>query len=111
LVSVAFVGLILISLFSFFQNRKLPLPNFLFLLPIFLFISLGISLFYTNDLKKGLDILFSQIEFLALPFIFWVNQSTIKERFIGYIKLLIGATTIAAFLTFLYSFIKRLCSA
>jgi len=102
LVSIAFVGLILISTFSFLKNRKFQLDNSLFFLPIFLFISLGISLFYSSDLRKGLDVLLSQIEFLVLPFIFLVNQSIIKERFLGYIKLLIGATTIAAFITFIF---------
>ena len=101
MVSIAFVSLILISVFSFLKNRKLPLTNSLFLLPIFLFIALGISLVYSSDWAKGVDILFSRIEFLAIPFIFLVNQSAIKEQFIGYIKLLIEATTIAAFITFI----------
>jgi len=101
LASIAFVGLIIVSIITFFRNRKLPFPNTLLLFPIVLFVSFLISLFYTNDFAKGLDILFSQIEFLAIPFIFLVNQSAIKERFTAYINLLIGATTIAAFITFL----------
>ena len=101
--SIAFVGLILLSIFSFFQNRSsLHFSNKLLLLPITLFFSLAISLFYSNNFIKGSDVLLSQIEFLAIPFIFWVNQSLITKRFQDYIQVLIGATTIAAFITFIF---------
>lgn len=100
--SIAFVGLIIVSIFSFFQNRKLALTNRLFLFPIALFFSLAISLFYSNGFTKGLDILLSQIKFLAIPPIFLINQSVIKERFQYYIQLLINATTIATFITFIF---------
>jgi len=67
-----------------------------------LFATFLISLFYTNDFAKGVKILSSQIEFIAIPFIFLVNQTAIRERFLAYIKLLIGAITIAAFITFIF---------
>ena len=100
--SIAFVGLIIVSIFSFFQDRKLVLPNRLFIFPIALFFSFAISLCYTNDFTKGLDVLGSRIEFLVIPFIFLVNQPLIKEKFQDYIQLLIGTTTIAALITFIF---------
>ena len=101
--SIAFVGLIVVSIFSFFQNQQpFSFTNRLFILPIALFFSLAISLFYSNDFTEGLDVLLSQIEFLAIPFIFWVNQSVITKRFQYYIRLLINATTIASFITFIF---------
>ncbi len=92
----------MVSIGSFFQDRKLVLTNRLFIFPIALFFSLAISLFYTNDFIKGVAVLWSQIEFIAIPFIFLINQSIIKEKFQDYIQLLIGATTIAAFITFIF---------
>lgn len=102
LLSTAFVGLIILSSITFFQNRKLPFTIPLLLFPIILFSTLVISLFYSTDFVKGLDILFSQIEFVAIPFIFLVNQIAIRKRLLIYSKLLIDATTIAAFITFLF---------
>ncbi len=101
--SIAFVGLIILSIFSFFQNRKLfSFTSRLFIFPVALFFSLAISLFYSSDFTKGLDILLSQIEFLAIPFIFWINQSLVTKRFQDYTQLLINATVIAAFITFIF---------
>ncbi|MFK7978783.1 MAG: O-antigen ligase family protein [Saprospiraceae bacterium] len=102
MVSIAFVGLVFISIFSFFQDRKLTIPNRLFIFPIALFFTFAISLFYTHDFIEGLDVLSSQIEFLAIPFIFLINQVIIKEKFQYYIRLLTGATSIAAFITFIF---------
>lgn len=102
LVSIAFISLILISFISLFQKRKLAVTHRLLLLPIFLFFSLSISLFYSTNISKGLDILLSNIEFLAIPFIFTINYELIKKQFIQYIQLLVNATTLAAFLTFIF---------
>ncbi len=90
------------SILSFFQDRKLLLTNRLFLLPVFLFIALSISLIYSTNLTEGLDILLNNIEFLAIPFIFLINSITVKKRFTYYIELLINATTIAALITFIF---------
>ena len=99
--SISFVGLILSSIFSFFQQKKLT-NNWLLIAPTLLFITLLISLLYSSNFEKGGKIIISQIEFLALPFIFFVHQIFIKKRFWEYIKIFISATSIAAFLTIFF---------
>jgi len=102
LVSIAFVGLILVSIFSFFQKKENSPSSKLLGLPVLLFFALAISVCYSSHFSKGGEILLSQIEFIALPFIFFSNQTIIRERFNTYLNVLIVATTLAAFLTFLF---------
>lgn len=104
LVSIAFIGLILVSIFTFFQKKPTVRisDNVSLVLPFFIFLTLFISLFYSNDLQKGFKILSSRIEFLALPFIFIVQQKWIKERLDYFLKIFINATSIAAFITFFF---------
>ena len=90
------------TIFSFFQNKNALSNNRLLLFPTFLFIASSISLFYSDNLNRGLTVLLSQIEFLILPFIFLINQKLIKERFFDYLIIFIAATTIAAAITFLF---------
>lgn len=104
LVSAAFVGLILLSIFTFFQKKttfKIA-DNPILILPFFIFLTLLLSLFYSTDLQKGFKILTSQIEFLALPFIFIIQQQLIKNRFVPFLQLFINSTTLAALITFLF---------
>lgn len=125
MVSIAFVGLVLITIYAFFKNKNSLTNgesasistavginsgsnkgnksfNLHLLLPILLFIATAISLFYSANINQGLKVLGSQVKFLAIPFIFWVHQQEIKGRLIQYLQLFLTATSIAAFLTFLF---------
>lgn len=122
MVSIAFVGLVLISVYSFFKNKRFITNHresasrtsssgstrstkhfeYHLLLPILLFIATVISLFYSANINQGLKVLGSQFKFLAIPFIFLVHQQGIKGRICQYLQLFLTATSIAAFLTFLF---------
>ncbi len=71
-------------------------------LPTLLFFALAISACYSSDFLKSSKLLLSRIEFIALPFIFFINQGDIKDRFNTYLNVLLTATTLAAFITFLF---------
>ena len=102
LASIAFVGLILISIWIFYRKKNLPIrKNGLLILPIFIFLSLFISLFYSDDWHSGLKVLSSQFDFIAIPFIFLAGQLLIKKRFVAYCKMFIYATSVASLITFI----------
>lgn len=102
LVSIAFVGLCLVTIYTFLKNRP-PLPSgLLWLLPISIFVAAAISLSYSTNINQGIKILGSQFKFLAIPLIFIIHQKGIKGRVYQYLQLFITATSIAAFLTFLF---------
>lgn len=102
LVSIAFVGLVLITIYTFFKNKS-SFPNtILWLLPISLFIASAISLSYSTNINQGFKVLGSQVKFLAIPLIFLVHRHGIKGRIVQYFQLFITTTSFAAFLTFLF---------
>ncbi len=124
MVSIAFVGLVLITVYVFFKNKQsinngvksasIPiaigtssgstkhLSNHLLLLPTCLFIAMAMSLLYSTNSSYGLKILGSQFKFLAIPFIFFVHRHGIKGRTEQYLQLFVTATSFAAFITFLF---------
>lgn len=102
LVSIAFVGLILWSIFVLFQSGLPTVRKRFLLLPTLIFFSLTLSLIYSNNLEKGFGIITSQLDFLVLPFIFFVNNAIIKSHLERYLQLFLTATSLAALLTFLF---------
>lgn len=97
--SIAFVGLIL---FSLFLKKRFSAAPKLLRLPICLFIALAISIFYSSDFINGSKVLWSRIEFIAVPFIFFINREKIQAQIGAYLNVFLSATTLAAFLTFLF---------
>lgn len=102
LVSIAFVGLTLVSIYTFFKNKPSFPNSILWFLPIGLFATMAISLGYSSDFNQGLKILGSQLKFLAIPFIFLVHRDGIKGKMEQYFQLFVTATSFAAFITFLF---------
>ncbi len=124
MVSIAFVGLVLITIYAIFKNKRpitnrlesasIPIAigtssgskkdfsNLLLFLPTCLFVAMTISLFYSTNSSQGLKVLGSQFKFLAIPFIFLAHQPGIKGRIHQYLQIFITATSIAAFITFLF---------
>jgi O-antigen ligase len=102
--SIAFSLLLVFSLFYFFQKKQIQTlrDNQLIFLPSLLFFSLLISQFYATDFQKGFKILLSQIDFIALPFIFFANRQLIIKKLPSYLNVFITATSIAAGITFFF---------
>ena len=77
-VSIAFVGLVLITIFTFFKNKPSFPNSILWLLTIGIFAAMAISLSYSTNINQGLTVLGSQFKFLAIPLIFLVHRYGIK---------------------------------
>ncbi len=109
LASIAFVGLILVALWIFLVKKKSILirQNRLLILPVFIFLSLLTSLFNSSNLNAGLKILWSQIDFVAIPFIFLIGQSLITKRQPFYLKIFVYASSIAALITSSFSLLPE----
>ncbi|MEM6316883.1 MAG: O-antigen ligase family protein [Bacteroidota bacterium] len=99
IVSIAFVGLLLIVTYRLVSKQSAPFPSILLAIPVILFCVLGLSLFYTTNLKEGWKTLISYSKLLAIPLIFWQGQTVIRKRFSFYLKILVASTTLAALLT------------
>ncbi len=114
--STAYVGLLLLSIFSVFQKRwstkrverppyqedhaSLKIVQNLLLLPGLLFLMLSGSLLYSVDITKGIEELISQSKIIGIPLIFYANLFLIHKRYYGYVNMLIRAVSIAVGITF-----------
>ena len=106
MVSIAFVGLLILSFFLFFQKKpafsiegiKWTFP------PIVLFMALGLSLLYSDNLSEGLNVLLSNAEMVGLPIILFLNRKQIKERFLFYLDWITIITVVAVLITIAFFF-------
>ena len=115
--SVAYVGLLLLAISTFFKEKLVKQKSIsqqvqlktsyspiqkLLLAPLLLFITLLISLLYTENLSEGFDRIISQSKLIGIPFICYVYLTTIQANYNWYLNLLTNAVTLAAFLTFIF---------
>ncbi len=115
--STAYVGLLVLSVFSILQkqlttnivkqsstpedNESLKIVKKILLIPGLLFLMLGGSLLYSEDVTKGIEELISQSKIIGIPLIFYANLFLIHQRYYGYVNMLIRAVSVAVGITFI----------